>query len=153
MPKPTLSKFDAGDGRMFYGAVPLVAGDRTSPQAMAVVTGGVDQDGSFVPDVGAAGSTPLVATLNATGQSDAFVPQLGRAMWLTLSGTWTGTVKLLRSIDGGTTKLPVTQGGAAYAQFTGNAQEKLAIIPSEVGETYYLDFTRSTGSVIVRLSQ
>lgn len=52
-----------------------------------------------------------------------FDPVYGRAVVLALSGTWTGTVKLQRSTDGGTTRLPVTMMGAAWGQFTANCCE------------------------------
>ena len=49
----------------------------------------------------AALSAPLVGTIAASGGVGPFAPQLGRPVWLTLSGTWAGTVQVLRSIDGG----------------------------------------------------
>src|SRR6218665_1296960 len=55
-------------------------------------------------------STAMAGTASASGTSPAFAPQIGREIVLTLSGAWSGSVALLRSVDGGTTKLPATIG-------------------------------------------
>lgn len=81
-----------------------------------------------------------------------FTPQLGRDMVLTLSGTWTGSVQLMRSVDGGTTKLPVTVGGTTWALFTANCNEPVWT-SSESGATFYLAITVASGTVVYRLAQ
>lgn len=58
--------------------------------------------------LGAATSTAMTGALSATGTAGPFAPNLGRAIWLSLAGNWTGAVQLLRSMDGGATKLPLT---------------------------------------------
>jgi hypothetical protein len=51
---------------------------------------------------------PLEGVADITGTSAHFIPVPGRPVMLSLSGTWTGTVKILRSTDGGSTRLPLT---------------------------------------------
>ena len=102
----------------------------------------------------AATSTPLGgSTANASTMVGPFTPQLGRAIWLTLSGTWAGTVQLLRSHDGGTTKLPLTwPDGSSRASF--NANMNAAVSEETVfAATYYLSVTLSAGTLTYRLEQ
>ncbi len=94
----------------------------------------------------------LTGTAASSGQSAPFQPRSGRAVVLTLSGTWAGTVKLLRSVDGGTTKLPVTAGGQPYASYTANVCEPVWE-ESEAAALLYLDFTLTSGSVSYRMGQ
>ena len=42
-----------------------------------------------------------------------------------LTGTWTGALKVVRSVDGGTTKQPLTINGNAWGQFSANCCEAL----------------------------
>lgn len=104
------------------------------------------------PSQAAATSTPLTGTASANATAGAFAPQLGRPIGLTLSGSWTGTVQLLRSTDGGTSKLPVTVGGAAWASFTGNCNEPVWE-ENDAAATFYLAFTLTSGSVTYRVAQ
>ena len=97
-------------------------------------------------------SAPLVGTAATTSTVGPFTPQLGRAIWLTLSGTWTGTAQLLRSTDGGTTKLPLTAGGQSWGSFTANCNEAVAE-ESVSGATYYLAVTLASGSLGYRVAQ
>ncbi|HTM96047.1 MAG TPA: hypothetical protein VL100_09560 [Croceibacterium sp.] len=97
-------------------------------------------------------STPITGSLSASGVVGPFDPAPGRAIWLSLSGTWTGTVTVQRSIDGGTTKLPLTSGGLPWAAFTGNACEPVAE-DGESGAAYYLDVTLASGTLTYRLAQ
>jgi hypothetical protein len=48
-------------------------------------------------------STPLAGSTSASGALGPFAPTAGKPIWLSLSGTWTGTVAVKRSVDGGTT--------------------------------------------------
>lgn len=93
-----------------------------------------------------AGSTAVSATLGP------FTPELGRAIWLTLSGSWTGSAQLLRSVDGGTSKLPLTALGQPWGAFTGNANEAI-IEESCAGVTYYLAVTLTAGTLFYRVAQ
>lgn len=100
----------------------------------------------------AATSTPLAGSSSTTQVVGPFAPQLGRPMNVTLSGTWTGSAQLLRSIDGGTTKTPITVGGATWASYSANANEP-AWVETEAGATYYLALTLSAGTLTYRVSQ
>lgn len=98
-------------------------------------------------------SVPLTGTANGTSVSPAFVPQLGRDLYITLSGTWTGTVQLMRSTDGGTTKHPVTiAGGQDWGKYTVNCDEVVAT-PTDGASRYYLSFAITSGTVTYRLAQ
>jgi len=99
-----------------------------------------------------AAAAPLVGTMNASGQAGPFTPRAGRAVVLTLSGTWTGTVKLLRSVDGGATKFPLTALGMPYGVYSANVCEPVWE-ESEAAALLYLDATLSAGSVNYRLGQ
>lgn len=101
----------------------------------------------------AASSTPLAGTLSASGQTGPFAPQPGRDIWLTLSGVWAGTVQLLRSIDNGATKLPLTlSDGSPRGTFYGAMNAPVAD-ESVVGATYYLQFTAVSGTLSYRMEQ
>lgn len=100
----------------------------------------------------AATSAALTGSASASGSFGPFVPQLGRAIWLTLWGSWTGTVAVQRSIDGGTTKLPITVGGQPWASFTANAQETIGEETASAA-TYWLAVTLASGTLNYRVSQ
>ena len=61
-------------------------------------------------------SAPLTGTAATSAQVGPFQPVAGRPVMLALSGSWSGTVKVLRSTDGGATKLPLTIAGASWGQ-------------------------------------
>lgn len=73
-------------------------------------------------------------------------------MVLALSGTWTGTVAINRSTNGGTTKLPLTVGGAAWGQYTANVCEPVWE-ENETGAALYLDVALTSGTLTYRLAQ
>lgn len=104
------------------------------------------------PMATAAQSTPLAGSASASGAAGPFTPDLGRAIWLTLSGSWTGTVRVLRSTDGGTTRLPLTAGGMAWAVYSGNVQEPVRE-ESVAGATYWLDIALTAGTVAYEVRQ
>lgn len=97
-------------------------------------------------------ATPLTGSTTATGVFGPFVPTLDRSVMLALSGTWSGTVKVLRSTDGGATRVPLTVAGSVWAQFTGNCCEAVWD-ESEAGATLYLDVSLTSGSLAYRLAQ
>lgn len=102
---------------------------------------------------GAATSTMLAGTTAASVAIGPFVPELGRPVWLTLSGSWAGSVQLLRSIDGGTTKLPITwPDGSARGTYTGNLNAAV-VEESCSGATWYLAVTLSSGTLSYRMAQ
>jgi hypothetical protein len=131
--------------------LPLSApGGYVTPTAISLVDG----DGGARP---VSGSEPLpVAPLAGTASTAEtawpYVPVLGRAIVLTLAGSWTGRVTVLRSIDGGTSRLPLTVGGQPWATFTANANEAVAE-ESVSGATYYLQLAPSTGTISYRVQQ
>ena len=101
---------------------------------------------------GSATSTPLGGTASSSTVAGPFTPDLGRSIWLTLSGTWSGSVEVKRSVDGGTTKLPLTAGGVAWSKFTANACEPVAE-ESRQDATYYLDIALVSGSLDYEVAQ
>ena len=100
----------------------------------------------------AASSLPLSGSANVSGVAGPFVPDMGRAIWVTLSGEWDGLVRLLRSVDGGATRLPLTVGGASWAEFSGNANEPVGI-ESEANAVYYVDIALNSGALSYRVAQ
>jgi hypothetical protein len=100
----------------------------------------------------AAAATPLAGTASASATVGPFAPDLGRAIWLTLTGTWTGTCQLLRSTDGGATLVPLTVAGQAWASFTANCCEAVGE-ESVAGAAYYLQIALTSGGVSYRVAQ
>lgn len=101
----------------------------------------------------AATSTPLTGTASASTVTGPFTPQLARMIWVTLSGVWAGTAQLLRSTDAGATKLPITFGdGSARGSWTGTVNAAI-IEESCAGATYYLQFTRTSGTLTYEVRQ
>lgn len=108
----------------------------------------------IIAALGARGATsqPLAGAAAASTSAGPFTPQLARAIWLTLTGAWTGTVRVLRSVDGGATKVPLTLAGQSWASFTANCAEPIAE-ESVSAATYYLDIALTSGAVTYRLEQ
>jgi hypothetical protein len=115
----------------------------------------IDHDNPLPVAISAAApptSTPLAGSTSASGMLGPFAPVAERAIWLSLSGSWTGTVTLKRSVDGGTTRHPLTAGGEPWATFTANACEPVAE-DGENGAAYYLDVALASGTITYRLAQ
>jgi hypothetical protein len=103
--------------------------------------------------VATATSAALTGTATTTSTVGPFTPNLGRVIWLTLSGTFSGSVTLLRSRDGGTTKLALTYSdGTAKPTWT-TALNTPVTEETVAGATYYLSITLTSGSVSYRLEQ
>ncbi len=100
----------------------------------------------------AALSAPLSGSATASMVAGPFTPDPGRTIWLSLSGSWSGTVAVRRSLDGGATRTALTVGGMPWAVFTGNAQEAIGE-ESVVGATYYLAITLTAGTLGYRMQQ
>jgi hypothetical protein len=98
----------------------------------------------------AAAASPLEGTASTTGMIGPFAPTLGLAVALVLRGTWSGSVALVRSTDGGTSFNPLTAAGQPWARFTGNACEAVWEENDPAGRLY-LDVTLASGSVTYRL--
>lgn len=99
-----------------------------------------------------AASTALTGTATTSLVAGPFTPELGRAIWLTLSGTWSGNVALERSTDGGATRLPLTVGGQSWATFAANANEPIGE-ETVSGATYYLSVTLTSGTLSYQVAQ
>lgn len=96
--------------------------------------------------------SPLAGTASASGVVGPFLPVTGRPVMLALSGTWSGQVRVVRSTNGGTTKLALTALGQAYGSFTANLCEPVWD-EGESGAALYLDITLSSGTVTYRMGQ
>jgi hypothetical protein len=94
----------------------------------------------------AAAAPPLGGSASASGAAGPFVPELGRSIWVTLRGDWAGTVRVLRSLDGGATRLPLSAGGQPWGVFTANAQEPVRE-ETVAGASYWLDIQLASGTL------
>ena len=70
---------------------------------------------------------------------------------ITITGTWTGTVTLKRSFDGGTTWVPVTSATGTAMAWTANVSTSFT--EPEMGVQYRAEAALSVGPAVVRLSQ
>lgn len=95
---------------------------------------------------------PLAASANASTTAGPFIPTSDRPVMVALSGTWTGTVNVLRSTDGGATRLPLTAAGQPWGSFTANCCEPVWQ-ESVSGAALYLDIALSAGSLTYRVAQ
>ena len=103
--------------------------------------------------VTASSSTPLAGAATGVGESAPFTPQLGRDMYLTLTGTWTGTIRIQRSTDGGATWNNITIGGGnPWGVYTGNCDE-VVDTPTDGASLYRVSFNVSSGNAAYRLAQ
>lgn len=102
--------------------------------------------------LGSVATIALAGTTAANSMLGPYQPALGRAAMLSLTGTWSGTVKVLRSIDGGATKLPLTVAGSSWGQFSGNCCEPVWE-ESEAAATLWLDIALASGTLAYRLAQ
>jgi hypothetical protein len=107
-------------------------------------------------------SAPLTAIISDTAAHTLgpFAPQLARQIWLTLNATVaaSGSAQLLRSTDGGATKLAPTANGAPLAQL--EFTDALGVIVNEpvlpetdAAATYFVTITLTAGTVTVRVAQ
>lgn len=128
----------------------------------STAVGFADASGGLTP-VGAAAPLPVAQTRavapaplqgQASGAAVAgpFVPLRDAPVHLQLSGSWTGTVTVQRSTDGGTTRQALTAGGQPWARFTANANE-IVWQEGEDGASLFLDVALATGTVTYRVSQ
>ncbi len=101
-------------------------------------------------------SMPAPAALSGTTSASSvvgpFAPNSDKPVVLALSGSWTGTVKVLRSTDAGATKLPITAGGVAWGVFSANCCEAVWQ-ETVVGAALYLDLAIGSGSLTYRMAQ
>lgn len=95
---------------------------------------------------------PLTGTAATSSLVGPFSPALHGAVMLSLTGTWSGQARLLRSTDGGSTKLPLTALGQAYGLYTANVCEPVWE-EGEAGATLWLDITLTSGALTYRMGQ
>lgn len=141
--------------------MPTAPIESPSGYAISSVAAFADQDGNaqlvsaIMPlpvAIGQMAGSSLAATTATSVVAGPFVPVVGRSVMLSLQGTWTGTIKVLRSTDGGTTKVPLTVAGSPWAQFSANCCEPVWD-ESDAAATLYLDIGLASGSVSYRLAQ
>lgn len=94
----------------------------------------------------------LEGSVSDTTLAGPFAPSALAPVYLTLSGEWEGSVRVLRSADGGSTLHPLTMGGADWGRFSANACEPVWV-DSEVGAALYLELAPVSGTIAYRLSQ
>lgn len=94
----------------------------------------------------------LAGSTAASSVVGPFQPVLGRSVMLALSGSWTGTVRVLRSTDGGATRLPLTLGGSPWAQYAVNCCEAVWE-EGEASARLYLDIALTSGTLTYRVGQ
>lgn len=110
-------------------------------------------DGRRLPvAVAAPAPAPLVGEASASTLTGPFAATAGRVVTVSLDGEWQGTVRLLRSTDGGVSQSPLRVAGAAWAEYTSSGCEQ-AWSETEEGASFYLDIALTSGSVTYRVSQ
>ncbi len=142
--------------------IPLVETPASFVPQVAIAFGSVGGAASVVDaacplptrNVGvAADSVPLAGTSAATGTFGPFAPDLSRAIWVTLSGSWSGSVQLLRSTDGGTTNRAITTSdGTPKGQWSGNVNAPITE-ETVAGAHYYLAVTLTSGTLAYEVRQ
>jgi len=101
---------------------------------------------------GQTATSAVAGTATASGIVGPFVPVVGRAVILALQGSWSGTVQVTRSTDGGLTRLPLTVAGSPWAVYAANCCEAVWD-ESDLTARLYLEVTLASGSVTYRLAQ
>ena len=76
----------------------------------------------------------------------------GRVVTVTLGGTWEGTIRLLRSTDGGSTLVALRVAGEPWAEYSQPGCEQ-AWLETEDGASFYLDVQLVSGTADYRVSQ
>ncbi|PZU15061.1 MAG: hypothetical protein DI606_00365 [Sphingobium sp.] len=99
----------------------------------------------------AALSAPLSGSTGTGMMAGPFIPDLGREVILTLSGNFSGTVTLMRSVNGGASMLPATLAGRALA-WTG-ALNEIVWLETEAAAGLYLQIAVSAGTLTYRVAQ
>lgn len=95
---------------------------------------------------------PVIGAFSANGDSAVFTPAAGRAFNVSLWGTFSASVRLVRSFDGGTTFLPLTADGNGLMIFTAPVSEQWS--EPETGVSYRLECSGFvSGTVNYRMSQ
>lgn len=98
------------------------------------------------------GAEPLVGSTDAALVAGPFTPDGASPIAVTLSGDWSGSVRLLRSSDGGATRHALRVAGLDWGVFTANGTEQVWS-ESEGGATFWLDVAPTAGTCAYRVSQ
>jgi hypothetical protein len=122
------------------GSARQVSESSPLPVVMAVSTSGSAQPAA------------LTGTASSASTAGPFVPVAGKPLILTLSGTWAGKVTLLRSINSGATRLPLSLAGAPWGVFSANVNEPVWD-ETETSAIFYLQLAPTSGTVAYRLTQ
>lgn len=101
-----------------------------------------------VPGAGA----PLEGMAAQPTLAGPFASVCGRPVMLTLAGQWTGSVRVMRSVDGGSTRHPLTLGGQEWGLYSGPACEWVWE-EHENGAQLWLDMAPTSGTITYRVSQ
>ncbi len=101
---------------------------------------------------GSSPSAPLEGTATGPATAGPFALTSASPVILSLSGTWTGTVRVLRSVDGGATRLPLTMAGQPFATYTGNCCEAVWEEGAS-GAELYLNIALTSGTLSYRIEQ
>lgn len=100
----------------------------------------------------AAAGTPIAGSASVSGRYGPFAPANANPVIVTLGGTWTGTVRLVRSVDDGATVAGLMVAGSEWGAFTANGVEQ-AWVETESGATFYLMIELAAGTVDYRVAQ
>lgn len=95
---------------------------------------------------------PISGTTSTDTLVGPFAAAADQPIHLTLDGEWTGTVRLLRSIDNGASMLPVTAGGMAWGRYANNVNEAVWV-EAVSGAEFYLDMMIEAGTLSYRVAQ
>lgn len=94
---------------------------------------------------------PLSGETSASTLAGPFLPNPGAPIVVTLSGVWTGTVQVLRSIGSGPL-LPLRIGGITWGTFHEQGCEQIWI-ETEQGAAFHLDIALTSGTLSYRMAQ
>jgi hypothetical protein len=95
---------------------------------------------------------PLVGTTSQSQIAGPFPAAANRPIVVNLAGVWQGSVRLLRSTDGGATLNSLRVGGMPWAEYTTSGCEQ-AWVESEAETSFYLDVSLESGTLDYRVSQ
>lgn len=96
-------------------------------------------------------SSPLESTFTSSTQSSSFRAAAHKPFNISIKGTFSATIALERSFDGGTTWWPVTYPDGTAITYTGAVSTNWEESEDEV--FYRLKCTYTSGTVTFRLSQ
>ena len=100
------------------------------------------------PDIPA----PLTGAATGLFLAGPFTPALQTPVQCTLSGSWTGTVQLMRGNGDNGEPEPVTLAGGTWGRYAANANEPVWE-ESEAGATLWLHCSITSGTLNYRLAQ